>query len=60
MEKDPSDLGIDLCIVQLGGEGAVGTTCPRIHPHCHLPSPEQLDVVADEGPREVYARQLTS
>jgi hypothetical protein len=26
MDKDPSNLGIDLCIVQLDREGAVGTT----------------------------------
>jgi hypothetical protein len=47
---DSSDLGVDLCIVNLGGEGAVGTTLPEIHPHCHLPSPEWLDAVANQGP----------
>jgi hypothetical protein len=60
MDKDPSDLSVDLRIVHLGIEGAVGTTRPRIHPHCHLPSPEWLDVVADKGPQEVHAHQLTS
>jgi hypothetical protein len=50
MDKDPSDLGIDLRIVQLGGEGAVGTTWPRKHPHCDLSSPEWLYMVTDEGP----------
>jgi hypothetical protein len=49
VDKDPSDPGVDLHIIQLCEEGAVGTTWPRIHPHCHLPSPEWLDVVADDG-----------
>jgi hypothetical protein len=50
MNKDPSDLGVDLHIVQLDVEGTVGTAWPRIYPHCHLPLLEWLDVVADKGP----------
>jgi hypothetical protein len=49
MDKDPLDLGVDLRIVQFGGEGAVGATWPRIHPHCHLLSLEWLDEVAGAG-----------
>jgi hypothetical protein len=55
MDKDPSDLGVDL-IIQLGGEGAVETTWPKIHPHCHLPSSDRLDMTADECPQEVRTR----
>jgi hypothetical protein len=58
MDKDPSNLGVDLRIVQFSEEGAVGITWPQIHPHYHLPSPEWLDVAADEGPQEVRTRQL--
>jgi hypothetical protein len=50
MDKNPSDPSIDLCIIQLYGEGTVGSTWPWIHPHCDLPSSEWLDVAADEGP----------
>jgi hypothetical protein len=58
--KDSSDLGIDLCIHQLNREGAVGAARPRIHPHCHLTPPEWLDTAANEGVKEVHARQPIS
>jgi hypothetical protein len=31
--EDPSDLDVDLRIIQLDGEGTVGETGSRIHPH---------------------------
>jgi hypothetical protein len=49
--EDPPDPGIDLQIIQLGGEGAVGTARPRIQPHCHLLLPEWLNAMTYEGPR---------
>jgi hypothetical protein len=33
--KDPLDPGIDLCIYQLGRDGAIGAVGPWIPPHCH-------------------------
>jgi hypothetical protein len=60
MDKNPSDLGVDLHIVELCGDGTVGATWPWIHPHCHLSSSEWLDVVADEGTQEVHAHQPAS
>jgi hypothetical protein len=48
---DPLDPSVDLCIIQLGKEGTVETAGPQIHPHCHLPPPEWLKMVANEGPR---------
>jgi hypothetical protein len=53
MRKDPADLGVDLHITQLLGEGAVGTTWPRIHPHGHPPLTEQLNSTAEKGPQKV-------
>jgi hypothetical protein len=50
MDKDPSDLGVDIRIIKLYGEGTVGAAWPRICPHCHLLLLEWLDVVADESP----------
>jgi hypothetical protein len=55
--KDPPDPGIDLHICQLGREGAVRTAGPWIPPHCHLPPPKWLDAMADEGVKDVCARQ---
>jgi hypothetical protein len=60
MDKDPSDPGIDLRIVQLCEEGMVRATWPWIHLDFHLPSSEWLYTVADEGPQEVRAHQHTS
>jgi hypothetical protein len=54
MNKDPLDLRVDLRIIQLGGEETVGTTWPQIHPHCHLPSLEWMDVAADEVSQEIW------
>jgi hypothetical protein len=48
--EDPPNLGVDLRIVQLGGEGTVGATRPWVHPHCRHPPPVCLNVVTDEGP----------
>jgi hypothetical protein len=50
VNKDPSDPGVNLCIVQFGGKGTVGTTWPQIHPYCHLPSPKWLNAMVDEDP----------
>jgi hypothetical protein len=58
--KDPPDLDINLRIIQLSREGAVRTTGPQIHPHCHLLSPKWLNAVAYEGLQEVRARQPIS
>jgi hypothetical protein len=60
MDKDPSDPGLDLRIIQLYDEGTVEATWPRIHPHCHLPSSEWLDTTADEGPQGVRVHQSAS
>jgi hypothetical protein len=46
MSKDPSDLGVDLCIAQLFKEGTVKTTCPWMHPYGHFSLMERLDSVA--------------
>jgi hypothetical protein len=51
MNRDPSDLGVDLRTVQLSGEGTVGVAQPRIHPHRHFSAVEWLDAEADKGPR---------
>jgi hypothetical protein len=59
MSNDPSDLSVDLRIVQLYGEGTVGTTWSRVHPHGHLSLVEWLDTVVDKGPQEVCACQPT-
>jgi hypothetical protein len=48
--EDPPDLGVNLCIVQLGGERTVGAIGPRVHPHHRRPTPEFLNAVTDEGP----------
>jgi hypothetical protein len=58
MDKDPSNLGVDLYIVQLSEEGVIRATWPQIHSHCHLLSSKWLDAAADEGPQEVCACQL--
>jgi hypothetical protein len=55
--KDPLDPSIDLHIVQLSSEGAVGATGPRIHPHGHRPLSEWLNVAAYKGSQEVHACQ---
>jgi hypothetical protein len=50
MSKDSlPPLGVDLRIIQLYGEGVIGTTWPRIHPRSHLSLAEWLDVMADKG-----------
>jgi hypothetical protein len=56
--KDTSDPGINLRIIQLDRDGAVGTAGPRIHPQCHIPPSEWLNATADEGPQEVHACEL--
>jgi hypothetical protein len=60
MDKDPSDPGADLCIIQFCGEGTVEVTWTQIHPNCHLPSSEWLNAVPDKGLHEVRARQPAS
>jgi hypothetical protein len=49
MSEDPLDLSVDLCTVQLYGEGTIGTTWPWIHLHSHLSLVECLDSAADKG-----------
>jgi hypothetical protein len=48
--KEPPNPSVDLHMIQLGRAGAVGINGPRIHPHCHLPSPEWLNATIDEDP----------
>jgi hypothetical protein len=60
MSMAPQDPGVDLCIVQLRGEGTIETTWPRIPPHSHLSLAEWLEAMADKGPQEVHASQPTS
>jgi hypothetical protein len=55
--KDPLNLSIDLCIVQLNRQGTVETTGPQIHSHGHHPLPELLNVVTYKGSKEVRAHQ---
>jgi hypothetical protein len=52
MSKDPTNLGVDLHIAQLLGEG---TTWHRIRPHGHLSLTERMNLVAEKGPQEVRA-----
>jgi hypothetical protein len=52
---DPMDLGVDHRIAQLFGEGMVGTTWPRIHPHGHLLLTEWLNPMVENGPQKVHA-----
>jgi hypothetical protein len=59
LNKDPSDLSINFRIAQFDREGMVRAAWSRMHPHWHLPTPEWMVVVADEGPQEVYAHQRT-
>jgi hypothetical protein len=51
--------GVDLRIIQLYGEGVIGTTWPRIHPRSHLSLAEWLDVMANKGSQEIQAHQPT-
>jgi hypothetical protein len=55
--EDPMDPGVDLRIVLLGEEGTVGAARPRVHPHCHRPSPEWLNAAIDEGPLDIHTYQ---
>jgi hypothetical protein len=57
MSKDPSDLGVDLRIAQLCGEGMVGTTWPRIYPHGHSSLTEQLHPMSEKSQKEGHAHQ---
>jgi hypothetical protein len=59
MNNNPSDLGVDPCIIQLGEEGTVKATWPQVCPHRHIPSSEWLDAAANEGLQEVRAHQPT-
>jgi hypothetical protein len=53
MSKDPMDIGVDLCIAQLLGEGMVGTTWPRIHPQGRHSLMERFNPTAEKGPQKV-------
>jgi hypothetical protein len=57
MSRNPPNLGVDLRIIQLYGEGTNGTTWPWIHPHSHFSLMESLNVVADKGPKEIRSHQ---
>jgi hypothetical protein len=57
MSKNPLDLGVDLCIAQLYGEGTTGTIWPWIHPFGHLSPMKELDPVAEKGLQELRAHQ---
>jgi hypothetical protein len=41
--------GVDLYVAQPIGEGTIGTTWPRIHPHGHFLLMERLNPAAKEG-----------
>jgi hypothetical protein len=60
MSKDPSDLSVDLCITQHCGEGKVGKTYPRIHPHGHSSLTKRLDLAAEKALKEGRALQPSS
>jgi hypothetical protein len=49
MSKDLVNLGVDLRIIQLLGEGMAGTTWPQIHPDGHLLLTERLNPAAEKG-----------
>jgi hypothetical protein len=55
--KNPSYLGVDLRIAQLRGEGAVGTTWPRMHLHGHFSLTKRLDPTAEKGPQNLHTHQ---
>jgi hypothetical protein len=60
MNKDSSDLVIDLCTIQLHGDGMVGAARSLIQPCSHFSSAERFNMVADNDPQEVCTRQPTS
>jgi hypothetical protein len=53
------DVGVDLCIIQLCGEGMIETTWHCIHPHSHLSLAKWLDAAANKGLQEIHADQPT-
>jgi hypothetical protein len=57
VSKDHVDPGVDLCIVQLIGEGTLGTTWPRIPPHGSHLLIERLYPVAEKALQKVHAHQ---
>jgi hypothetical protein len=43
--------------ISIGGEGTIGTTGSRIHPHCRLSPPEGLIAAANKSLQKVGTQQ---
>jgi hypothetical protein len=59
MSKDPSDSGVDLCVVKHAEKGR-SRQLGLGYIHSHLLLVEWLDAAADKGLQEVHAHQPTS